>query len=278
MLGLLKKKQSPQAALREVIGDYELPTFPTTVMEVLRAIRDPDLELDDVATKVEADPGLVVRVLKTVNSAAFGLARSVDTVGHGLAMLGRGRLESLVLGLAVRDALPTPTTEAFDRSRFWSTAARRATLARRVAAELHPATQAQCFTEALLQDMAVPVLAAARAAEYSQVLDAWHSDGDTCLAALEREAFEWDHGAVGSVMATQWELPARLVDGIGGHHGGEGVDRAVMIVSHLRESEDEPGLERMRVAAGEQGLDPAAFDDLVAEAFAQADELAALLR
>ena len=130
MLRLLKKKQSPQDALRAIIGDYELPTFPATVMEVLRAIRDPEIELEIVAARVEADPGLVVRVLKTVNSAAFGLAREVDTVGHALAMMGRGRLESLVLGLAVKDALPTPTAIGFERSRFWSTAARRATLAR----------------------------------------------------------------------------------------------------------------------------------------------------
>ena len=90
----------------------EVPALPDVAFQVLNQLEDPDARTNEISRLITRDAGLSGSILKTVNSAAFGLARSVDTVGHGLAMMGRGRLESLVLGLAVRDALPTPTTES----------------------------------------------------------------------------------------------------------------------------------------------------------------------
>ena len=148
----------------------------------------------------------------------------------------------------------------------------------RVGSELHPVSQAQCFTEALLQDMAVPVLLEARSSDYGEVLERWHSEGDVMLEHLERDAFDWDHAEVGAVMASQWELPARLVSCIETHHRGDAAEPAVRLVGHLRESKPEIGMEHMRAAAVQFGIDEVAFDDMVDEAFEQADELAALLR
>ncbi|MAG58522.1 MAG: hypothetical protein CMJ83_19715, partial [Planctomycetes bacterium] len=113
MLKMFKRKQDPRAGLAAVLGEFELPGFPMAVMEVLRSLRDPEKDLESIATRVETDPGMSVGVLKMVNSAAFGLASEVDTVGHGLAMLGRARLESLVLGVVVRDVLPKEPAAGF---------------------------------------------------------------------------------------------------------------------------------------------------------------------
>ena len=122
MMKLLRRRGEPKTGLQEVLKDYELQPFPRAVMEVLRALRDPELDAEALAARVEADPGLVVQVLKTVNSAAFGLRQPVESVGHALAMMGRSRLESLVLALAVRDALPTVNRGAFESGRFWTAA------------------------------------------------------------------------------------------------------------------------------------------------------------
>ncbi len=276
MMKLLRRRGNPKAGLQDVLRDYELQPFPRAVMEVLRALRDPELDAEQLAVRVEADPGLVIQVLKTVNSAAFGLRQPVESVGHALAMMGRSRLESLVLALAVRDALPTVNRGAFESGRFWTAAARRATVARALAARYHPATQAFCFTAGLLQDMAIPVLVAARGAEYDRVLASWHASEDANLEDLEREEFAWDHAEIGTLMAQQWGFPQSLIDAIGGHHEGDG-DQAVLLVAHLREAHEDAGLARMRAAAAAIQWDPTHVNEVVEEAFDQASDLAAFL-
>jgi len=119
--------------------------------------------MDKVAEQTVADPGLVVRVLKTVNSAAYGLRRSVDSMQHACSLMGRSHLESLVLSLPIREVLPDSPSPGFEAGRFWTTAFRRASLARLLAARFNPSRQAQCFTAGLLLDMAVPLLAQAQA-------------------------------------------------------------------------------------------------------------------
>jgi len=54
-----------------------------------------------------------------------------------------------------------------DLAGFWRTSAHRACLARRIASTLDPASQMEAFTAGLLQDMAIPVLAAAHGERYT---------------------------------------------------------------------------------------------------------------
>ncbi|MAG56718.1 MAG: hypothetical protein CMJ83_10545 [Planctomycetes bacterium] len=154
-------------------------------------------------------------------------------------------------------------------------------MARLLASRLHPATEEQSFTSALLQDMAVPVLASVKGEAYGSVLEAWHAQGDAALEHLEHEAFQWDHAEIGSMMATLWELPTPLVGGIGGHHDADEDDAepAVQLVGHLREAETEAGLERLASDAEARfGIDRAEITDLSQRAEEQADELAALMK
>ena len=60
-----------------------------------------------VAYQLEGDPGLNVKVLKTVNSAAFGLSTRVSNLHHAVTLLGRSRLETIVLPQAVNNILPS---------------------------------------------------------------------------------------------------------------------------------------------------------------------------
>ena len=40
---LSRKKADPKACLREVLGEYELPSFPGVTTEVMQQIRDPTI-------------------------------------------------------------------------------------------------------------------------------------------------------------------------------------------------------------------------------------------
>ena len=78
MLGLFgKKKSDPKEELRAVLGECELPTFPAVVANVLQRVRDDEASSSEISDLVSSDPGLSVRLLGTVNSAAFALRHRV---------------------------------------------------------------------------------------------------------------------------------------------------------------------------------------------------------
>ena len=268
-MGLLAKlfKRKPQDELKTMLGDYELPSFPAVLLQARKLLRDDDASNTQIGDCLVQDPGISVRLLKTVNSAALGVRRRVDSVEQAVAMLGRAQVESLLITHGVNAALPKPKRGEYDGRQFWLTAARRATLARSLAARLHPATAGQSFTASLLQDMAVPVLVDVYKDRYEPVLRACHA-GEGQLGALERDEFGWDHAVVGSWMCEAWSFPDLLTVSIADHHG-----------SDLPELEAPPAVRAVALLSGEASANDA--DRLIAylesEANMEADEVRGLL-
>ncbi len=230
---------------------------------------------------IKVDPGMNVRVLGTVNSAAFGLASKVSNIQHAVTLLGRSRLEAIVLSLAVRDSLPRAKASCFDTAEFWKTSARRASLARLLAHKLHPVTETESFTAGLLQDMAMPVLADIKKEEYCSILREYYESRAICIEELERKAFGFDHQILGGLMAEEWGLPEYLVHSIASHHGGsdeKGVDPAIYLVSLLREHDNPEGNELLlRVAENDYGIRKDEMIEVIKAAFQDAEEFSELI-
>ena len=281
-MGLFRKKADPAKALEKMLQGVEAPTFPQLTLGILKKIRDPDATLEDITASLQWDPGLIVRILRTVNTAAFGPANPIRDVGHAVSYMGRAQLEQIVLAIAVQDALPDEPARGFDASRFWGAAARRATLSRIFAERLHPALTAESFTGGLLQDMAIPVLATARKTEYGPLLERWHTDSSTSLPELERETLGWTHADVGGLLGKIWELPNPLTASIYGHHRPDTPDEllppALRLVASLRESQGDHGVEVLvHEARDRYSLDPDWVVGAVDRAREEASDLADLL-
>ena len=234
--------------MKAVLGDYELPSFPVIVMNALEKVRDADASNSEISELVATDPGLSVRLLTTVNSAAYALRSKVSNVDHAVSLMGRGELESILISMAVHEVMPTVDTPVFDAHRFWGAAARRAALARGLADLIDPSSRSESFTAALLQDMAIPILAQQRADDYGPVLEQWYANGID-LATLERETFGWDHATVAMWMCNDWGFPDRIAEAIGAHHGADDGELvalpAVSLVSVLREQEETSGVDQL---------------------------------
>ncbi|MGI9598578.1 MAG: HDOD domain-containing protein [Acidimicrobiales bacterium] len=279
MLKLRKmtKKKSPGEDLRSVLGEVDVPTFPTPVIKSLEALRCPDSAANDVAAALGMDPGLTVRLLKLVNSAGFSPAKPVNSVDQAVAVAGFGAVESLVLSVGVSAVLPKRQVEGYDQARFWRTASRRATIARAFATELHPATSSLSFTAGLLQDMAVPMLAVARE-DYRPLLVEWHNGGED-LHQLEEETFNWEHGDVAEWLCREWELPQALAEAISAHHhtGDSLAPPGVQLAAPFREEERPDIREQVITRANEEfGLQPDRVETMIEEAERDAVEVAGL--
>ena len=76
------------------------------------------------------------------------------------------------------------------------------------------------FAAALLQDMAVPLLAKENSKSYVELLMA-RDNGRVRLSHLEKEAFGWTHSDAAGMMARQWNLPNDFAAAIESHHAIE---------------------------------------------------------
>ena len=231
-------------ALRDVLGARRLPTFPSRHQRILDTLRGEDDNPLSVVEAISLDPAVSVRVLRMVNSAAFGLRRPVDNIRHAVVLLGRRRLEALVIGLGVARAVPRHRVGPLDRKAFWSAATRRATVARRLAETVLPPRAAIAFTAALISDVAVPLLSGIRPRLYADLLQTVRNEG-TPLEVLEQDTFGWSHEDVVGWLAIEWQLPATLVQLLATHHQPMPQDR------------NEAGIVRAAaIAAGSLGIEP----------------------
>ena len=85
--------------------------------------------------------------------------------------------------------------------------------------ELGAGEDDEAFAAALLQDMAVPLLAKEYPDVYEEMLTR-RDDGAVRLSDIEREQFGWTHADAAAKMAASWNLPAELIEPIA-QHGSE---------------------------------------------------------
>lgn len=277
-MGLFNSKKRQQQRLRDLLGEAELPMLPGSATKILDKLRDEDASLDEVAQAIQLDPEVVTRLLKVVNSAAYGLRSTVKSVAHAVQFIGRANLHSLVLGLAVQRALPKGKAEGFDHKLYVYSAVRRAMLAKSFATRLHPATQAEDFTAALLQDMAIPLLAFAKPEQYGEVLRRWREAEGVHLEQVETEVLGWDHGEIGALVGEAWSLPPSLVESIGSHHTNAAqTTPAVRLASLMRTKPGHLDNEELIEAAKQYGLDSDWCLEVLEQSVEQTSELANLM-
>ena len=276
MAFIFGKKKKAEAQLE----NFDIPSFSSAVINLLGKLRNPEISVNELATELELDPGLHIRVLKTVNSSAFGLSRKVSNIKHAVNLLGRGRLESLVLSVTVKSNIAAnQQANWLDMSQFWKTASRQAAVARILATALHPNTQSDVFTIGLLQNMAIPILANREGDRYRTLYQRWQTE-EINLAEQEFRLFGIDHATLGSQMAEHWGFPESLIMGIGEHHKLENkaIPLSVKIASLMKgASGTDSAADLAQVAAQLLELDIKILLPLIEQALEQSTELSEAL-
>lgn len=61
-------------------------------MRVLSEISNPEISTNELVEIVNSDPGIAYRLLRLLNSAAFGFAMNIESIRHAVVLLGNVRL------------------------------------------------------------------------------------------------------------------------------------------------------------------------------------------
>ena len=257
--------QASTQDLSKLLARAQLPALPQSAIKILELSRDPDIGPNELAVPIETDPGLTGQVLRFVNSSYFGFSREITNVRLAITLVGVRSIKNFALWSAVFSLMPNPKCGAFDLAALWQDSVRRGLFARTLVKLLGHKDGEETFAAALLQDMAVPLLAKELPADYAALLDA--RDGGRCrLSQLEHERFGWDHAQAAGQMAHKWNLPASLTALIESHTDDSDIgtagavdpmQAAVRLSAHLPALCDDTWHEASLLEGAYEGLRPA---------------------
>jgi len=208
----------PSVNLKKVLSVGQLPAMPQSAVRLLEVSQDADVGPNEFAVPIEADPGLTAQILKFVNSSYFGFRSEISSIKQAITLVGVRTVKNFALYSAVFNLIPDPKCGPFDLQSLWQDSLRRGLFARAMGKVLGMSEAEEPFAAALLQDMAVPLLAREVPDAYNKLFGARdEAHYRVRLSALEQHVFGWDHAEAAGIMARQWSLPDSFAELIEDH-------------------------------------------------------------
>ena len=213
-----KEMTSRKASLRieSLLAGAQLPALPQSAVRLLQLSQDPDNGPAEFAIPIESDPGLTGQVLKFVNSSYFGFSREISSIKLAITLVGIRTIKNFALWSAVFSLMPNPRCGPFNLRSLWQDSLRRGLFARAMGRLLGQIDSEDLFAAALLQDMAVPLLAKELPEQYEKLFEN-RRGGSVRLSDLERERFGWTHAEAAGLLTRCWSLPEAFADLIACH-------------------------------------------------------------
>lgn len=204
----------------------DLPTLPSIVLELHRALDNPYAGAAHVARLLDQDPSLTARLLRLVNSASFARAGApITSVSAAVSRMGLNQVRATCVALAIVNGLGSRRAR-FDHLDFWVHSATVAGLAGslwNIVGNSSVIRAQDAYLVGLLHDVGLLVIDQHFPTELSSVLDARGGldDTDAPIGPLEEEHLGIDHGAVASLLIGRWALPSFVGDAIFHHNHPE---------------------------------------------------------
>ena len=214
-------------AIKDVVGKIDqLPVLPTVYKELTSALGDPDVTVKGVAGIVEKDVALSSKILQVVNSAFFGLPRTVSTVSNAVSMLGLNMTKNLSLTLKVFHGFEEDAKKlGFSISNFQSHCIQTGQIAKTILPVKFEAEAA--FLAGTFHDLGKLILATKIQDKFKEIMAKLKTpDDDPCQ--VEMEILGITHAEIGAYLLGIWGLPNPIVEAVAHHHQPSRVPHSTM--------------------------------------------------
>ncbi len=188
----------------------DLPALPVAAQRALALLSDPATEPEQLQEALARDQALSLRALRLANSAYYRRNREVSTLTSAVVVLGFKTIQTLLLTSAAHRVIASAADVAVP---LWDHSYAAAVACREIARESGrgPREGEEAFLAGLFHDVGKGVIAARFPGIYGGA-DGVHG---------ERDALGFDHGDLGEVLLTRWEIPGDLSAAVGSHHQPE---------------------------------------------------------
>jgi len=236
--------------LQRLQGDVSLPALPEVLLRLDKILKDPDVDIKDVAQLASTDAVLSGQIIRMSNSAYYARGGAhVSSLQPAIQRMGLRALRGLVFALTLPRIFQEGASQ-FPFKALWRHSLAVSAFASELATEIgaSPAQKEEVWLGGLVHDIGALVLASLQPKEYGQFLSELKSRGENAtewdeqeLPDWERKTFGIDHAEVGGIfLRERWRLPHPIPDIARRHHDlgwddplPEGVERSTILLVHL---------------------------------------------
>ena len=191
-------------------------SLPEICFKLRRVLLEPLHTRNEVASIIHLDTALAARLLRIVNSAYFGLPVRISNISQALGIIGEQELNNLVFVTAIVKSFSASDT-CFDIKHFWRNSIFIAIIARNLARRAGATNKEEYFLAGLLLNVGKLVLYAKDQEFRAAVADEMKNTGALDFE-VEHKLLGFNHAEVGAELATNWNFPTLLIEGIAKHH------------------------------------------------------------
>ena len=230
-------------------GMRDIPALPQVVTQVVELLNKSTSSSSQIADLISYDPGLTSRILRMVNSSAYGIPRQVTSIQHSIAMLGYNAVRGLVLGASICQLFSPSTVgtkknthkkqQGLHLEEFWQHALIMAFFSKYLAEHYKIAEADDIFSAGMLHNIGILVLHTQDIVSDVVVHNAlakkklWRYAPQAL--PIEYSVLAFTHVDLGTELAQRWQLPKMMQAVMSRYHKpmltGDETDSAVFVVS-----------------------------------------------
>lgn len=200
----------------------DLPSLPELINKIVSLLGQSNSTASEIAKLISFDPGLTSKVLRMVNSSAYGFQRQISSVQHAIMILGFGQVRGLVLGASILKLFEKSKAQGLDLNEQWKHCMQTAAVSRYLAEKYRIPYAEDAFSAGLLHDIGKIVLSVYATQIYSPLALKAQADRIQPHGAgfynLERTVLGTNHAEIGAEVALKWKLPTSFIEVIRYHH------------------------------------------------------------
>ena len=200
---------------------HALPLTSPVVGLLTELLTDPNITVDEIARVVALDPSIAMRLIRTVNSAYFGLPEPLTDLVRAIQFLGFNAVQEIVkyASLLRLFNMRVPNQAAVNAriEGLWQHAVATGAAARILARRLHVSDDLPYMTVGLLHDVGKVALLLLQPQRYEEALYLARSERIPLVVA-ERRILPFDHTQFGRVICEGFGQPEAIAFAVGRHH------------------------------------------------------------
>jgi putative nucleotidyltransferase with HDIG domain len=198
----------------------EISTLPHIALRVMQVANDPKSCLADLKSIIEGDTALAARILRYVNSAAFGVRVKITNLQQAIAYLGLKQIRNLAVTASVNELFKKDESlGTYRRSQLWRHLVSVGICARLIAMRWKFANFEDVFLAGLLHDIGIILEDQYVHPQFVLVMNSLA--GAKTLCDAERRQLLFDHTTLGECLAEKWRFPPAVRAAIRHHHAPE---------------------------------------------------------
>jgi HD-like signal output (HDOD) protein len=197
--------------LKELESGYSLPALSPIAMRLIEMASDDMCSVHGMASLIEKDPSLTVRLLRLANSALFRSGYDATSLEQAIVRIGLDRLRIMGLSLSLRDTFPMGRVGPMDYERYWRSSLYQAALAKSLADRLGRCNPEEAFIAGLTLEIGLLILLDIFVKKEAEDHDDLQLYPLEPLLRWEKEQYGVDHREVGQIALRHWKFPESIV-------------------------------------------------------------------